>query len=502
MKKLLSTALALSMGVTCAVGFAACGNSDDAKTAKDAIAYLKTLYEKTSLYETATDYEVVGKVAVGTNVYDVKWSVSADVNNITDYIKIGNIDEETDMVKVSVTKPDEATEYKLTATVKVKKASESYSFDRKVPAKPKNATGTKDDPYSTAKVLELAKDVEGGKYYGGDTPKLVYVKGYVVDPGREYNSTTRVNWVWIVDEYAADKDENSADALEIYSITYDDTYIKQIGDLAKGDLITVGGYIQNYVDKSGKSTIEISYLPKGTAGNDEDISVYCVAKTDARTADQKITDALSKVNSLTVREAGPYTLPSATVSDVTFSWSTEDTTYTITDGKLNVATLPAEDATVTVKVTASCGNGTPVSKNVTVTIKAAEVVSANDVIITADGLEIEHGKYSVEGEGTIDGLKFGWHGMGAYNNNSDNYYLQMRYNNATTGTSSFWNIDAFENNIAKVVFEWAASQNLPTKQNVLKVELADNANFTDAKEEIVSFGTSKTLELADRKSVV
>lgn len=103
---------------------------------------------------------------------------------------------------------------------------------------------------------------------------------------------------------------------------------------------------------------------------------------DKRTDAEKVTAALAKVQAtLTVKEAGDTTLPVSKVSGVAFAWKVkEGTAATVADGKLNVATLPAEDATVTLTLTASCGEAT-VDKEVTVTIKAAEKDSFVDPVV-------------------------------------------------------------------------------------------------------------------------
>ena len=413
MKKLLSATLALTMGVSCVVGFTACGGSKDAgkSDAEIAKAAIETVvsYHANDPVENNASYKVLGKTRVDGTLYDVKWSVSsASFNNLSDYVTVSETLDTSNKYTVNVTLADTVIEYKLTASVTVGKETETHDFDKKVSKKAAEAAGTLNDPFSVAKVLEIGATLEAGAYYtgSGTNPLQVYVEGYVVDAGTQFNAGRASN-VYIVDEYSADKNKSSEGALQVYSITYDDTYIQQLGDIAKGDKLKLYGFIQFYQPKSGSPTLELTYLPKGTANNDADISVVCVAKTDARNGDQKIADALAKVGDLTVNKAGDYELPAPTVSDVNYVWSTADTTYTITeDGKhLKVDALPTEaDATVEVKVTASCGTATPVEKTITVTIKKAEQLAEGEVALNL----------SFDTIGAKDANDKSWGGYGEY----------------------------------------------------------------------------------------
>ena len=90
MKKLLSAALVLTMGVTCAGSLAACGGeseSNDAEVAKKAIASINSLYEGKKTID--NDYTVLGQTKVDGELYNVNWSVSsATFNNLNDYVKV------------------------------------------------------------------------------------------------------------------------------------------------------------------------------------------------------------------------------------------------------------------------------------------------------------------------------------------------------------------------------------------------------------------------------
>lgn len=484
MKKLLSAALVLTLGVTCTASFAACGGSEDEDTAKSAINIVKTLYDKTELYETPSDYTVLGQVKVGADLHTVNWSVSAEANNITDYIKIGTEMDDESMITVSVTKPEVAIEYKLTASVKVGKAEESYSFNRKVSARPPEAAGTKDDPYSVGRAKELAsKMTPKVKLEESDNPVAVYVKGYIVDCGTDNPANNRVGYVWLVDEYSSDKDKNSPDAMMVLSINYDPVYLTGYSDLKKGNEIMVKGYLMNY-QKNATSDPQ----PEVTYYKENGVTCEYIQKVE-KTPEEKVDLALSNVDAtFTVSKAGETELPASSLADVTFAWALkEGTAATVADGKITVATLPAADATVVVTVTASNGSVSK-SKDVTVTIKAAVVIGENELLLTSESLNLPSA-YANAGNATIGEIAFSWIGMADYGDG-----IQMRTSDKT-GTSSFFNTVALSSNITKVVFDWSTTKNLPTKQNVLKVEFASNADFTDAHEEIITFTDSKNLEL-------
>ena len=116
MKKLLGAALLLTLGVTSTAALAACdscGSSNkDAETAKSVIQSVVDLYGKDAA-ETPYDYDVFGQVRVDGEIYTVDWSVSAvssEVNDISDYVKVSDMDENTKLVTVSITPSDKVIE--------------------------------------------------------------------------------------------------------------------------------------------------------------------------------------------------------------------------------------------------------------------------------------------------------------------------------------------------------------------------------------------------------
>ncbi len=372
MKKLLSAALVLTMGVTCAGSLAACGGeseSNDAEVAKKAIASINSLYEGKKTID--NDYTVLGQTKVDGELYNVNWSVSsATFNNLNDYVKVSAEMNDKKEYTVSVTKAETAIEYKLKASVTVGKETATAEYERAVTAKSKESQGTLEDPYSASYAKKLASKLEiAEKYAETDEIPLVYVKGYVVDCGRD--SGTRVGFVYIADTYAEDKDKNSEDAIMILSINYGEI-LKSYSDLGKGDLITVSGFLMNYLKAgaTGDPQPEVTY--KGSTG----IQCHALEKAeDKRTDDQKIADALEAVNAnMTINRVGETALPLSDEEAVTFAWALKSgDAATVADDKVNVAALPTEDKTVVVTVTATCGSATS-TKDVTITIKAAATV--------------------------------------------------------------------------------------------------------------------------------
>ena len=157
------------------------------------------------------------------------------------------------------------------------------------------------------------------------------------------------------------------------SYTTKDSLIKSAADINEGDCLTVSGFIQNYFKNSkADAQPEISRFKNTDNTYQETVCVARVEAVDNRTDAQKAEDALADVAAtMTVTKTGETVLPVSSEEDVTFTWALkEGTAATVADGKINVAALPAEDATVVVTVTAKCGSETK-AKDVEVTIKVA-----------------------------------------------------------------------------------------------------------------------------------
>ncbi len=393
-RKWLIGLLSILMVLAVCFGFAACGGEGggngqgggtqtDQEIADAAIDTLKTLYKDG---ETASAYKVLGQTKVNGAMYDIVWTAtSSDVTDISDYVQIGTMDETSKQITITIVKGDEPITYKLKATVTVNEASASMEVTKTIPAKPKDAKGTKDDPYSAARVIELANEMEPKTKFdeSTDNPPRVYVQGYIVDVGTDQtpNGYNRVGYVYIVDNYSSDKDKNSSDALMILSINYDaDGPLTCFADLEVGKKIMVAGYIMLYQKNSNaEPQPEITYF-----GNNGITCEYL--EKPERTPQEKAQIALDSVkNAYYYNAVGDIELPKSSDSSVTLAWTSADDTYKVEDGKLKIEALPQSDKVIDLTVTATCEN-VPVSKTVKVTIKAAVTQPQGSVLLTVDTL--------------------------------------------------------------------------------------------------------------------
>ena len=265
MKKLLTLILSLVIGLGCMVSFVACGkkteDSNDADIAKRAIESIKSMYE-TKNKEERSDYSVVGQIKVDNEAYAIVWT--SDKENA----KVGKMDETTKLVTISITPAAEVIEYKLTASVTVGEATESYAFNRKILAAVAEGNGTFDAPFSVTQVFEIVEKLENEKFYDGATEGGVakdavnaeanryYIKGFVVDPGHTYDGVSYkyqggVQYVYIADDFSEEMNSYSDGAISIASLTYDEAKGIFTKDklLEKGEEIIVSGYIERFKDK-------------------------------------------------------------------------------------------------------------------------------------------------------------------------------------------------------------------------------------------------------------
>ena len=101
---------------------------DEEATLADAAAYLFSLY-KDGAEATERDYDVVGKVMIGTTVFEVTWSVDVDT------IKIVKSKKEGFWTVDLPSKAEAEIPYTLTATIKDSEGnSETLTFNFMVPA--------------------------------------------------------------------------------------------------------------------------------------------------------------------------------------------------------------------------------------------------------------------------------------------------------------------------------------------------------------------------------
>lgn len=258
---------------------------------------------------------------------------------------------------MTVTNPAAAHEVTVTVTISCGTATPdtkvfTFTVDKA------SEKGTEAQPYTVAEAKAILNALASGETHQvNGVDAQVYIHGFVTDPGTV--SAYGVNNVYIADTKEATQDNSAL----IYSINTN-ANLAAGEELDVGDEITVLGFLKNY-----KGTEEIADGMVGTIKTYPVItSITKAILTDA----QKVAKALSKVAATlpNVTITGDVDLPTTTkVDGVTLTWSTEDTTYTVTDNKLNVAALPTDaDATVTLKVTATCNEATA-DKAVTVVVK-------------------------------------------------------------------------------------------------------------------------------------
>ncbi len=166
----------------------------------------------------------------------------------------------TDLVSIADGKlkieklPTENTE--VTLTVTITSGSVSDTKDITITIAPK---ATEEKVYTVAEVLEFAKTLAAGAYYEENgVPVAITVKGYVVDAGNWNTQYNNLNKVYIADE------PNGEIKFLVYRIVKDDVFNTQAGAIGVGDLVTFNGALQNYQDKDGAITLELTYCNKVT----------------------------------------------------------------------------------------------------------------------------------------------------------------------------------------------------------------------------------------------
>ena len=382
MKKLLCSVLVLIMSIVCAFALVGCSDdpSGDAAIAKKGAEQLQGLY-MSEAEETPADYTRFGQIRVDGTTYPVTWEVKAaadsEVQDLTGFVTVGEKDDSSKEVTISIVKADKEIKYILTATVKVGSAEEKVSFDRKVPAKAASHAGTQEDPYSAVNVQELAAKLEANTFLmDGDVAKRVYVQGYIVETGRDYN--TYAQFIYIVDEYSADKDRNAVDAVMILSISYEEgSPVTQFSDIGKGDKILVSGFIQNY-QKDADSALqpEVSRWKNPATNKHEPLTVVSLEKAvDSRSDAEKVAATLktaeAELTTTVFTAAVDYNLPKSSVYGVELSYTSANTDLITVEGnKMTIKSIPETETTVKLTMTAKVGT-TEDSKEISITLTKA-----------------------------------------------------------------------------------------------------------------------------------
>lgn len=362
MKKLLGSVLALTLGVACATTIVGCGNNSnggdsDATIAANAINYVKSMYDKTSLYETNDSYEVIKRYSNNGVVYDINWtlsSVSATSNDINDYLAIVEGEDEFNYTVSVEARPEEDIEYYLTASVTVGNETASHSIKRNLVG-----IGVVMLP-SEAKAL--GEKLQQGEYYKeGGSVKRIVVGGYVIDPGTYNASSSRYDAIYIADEYTKELDTTAANVLYVYRVAADSKLLTGYGALEKGDYAVFSGYIQKY---GTNNIIELTY----NSGN----NAQCVALEKSKITDEQKVEAAYDTLALTrtkFTEIEEITLPE-TSCGTTLSWALTTTTdlVTLTGNTLKIVKIPEATEDIKLTATISCGSVAPMTKEIIITV--------------------------------------------------------------------------------------------------------------------------------------
>ncbi len=239
MKKLISIVLLLAMALSLLAG---CGAEEAPETTAapvatteavveasglaDAYAYVKNIY-KNAAEITAKDYEVIGVVPVGTEKFEITWSVDV----AEDVVAI--VKGENGMVTIDVNEESsEEVAYVLTATLTDGTNTETLSWNHILPA------SMDVDGMTYAQIVELAYAVEDG---------VVTEDSY-----RLFGTVSNIDTEWS-DEY-----QNITVTIQVAGCEDKPIMCYRLSgegakDLKVGDAITVEGQFTNY-----KGTIEFN----------------------------------------------------------------------------------------------------------------------------------------------------------------------------------------------------------------------------------------------------
>ncbi len=201
----------------------------------------------------------------------------------------------------------------------------------------------------------------------------------------------------------------------------------------------------------------------------------------------KIVDALSFVpDSINVKEAGDYVLPTSMYSDVHFAWVSGNETYPIKDDtKLDVKELPkAEVANFELTLTATCGNGEQKTKQVAVSVdKYAPKLTFNFALITDNAPSTTAMQTNEELKTYLEGAIAGQSLLAnftncsidgtdnsVYNGDSSNGKYTLKLGKSKGNGKVTLN---FSENVTKVVIEWKGHS---TSEGALTVNDTQKSN--------------------------
>ena len=184
----------------------------------------------------------------------------------------------------------------------------------------------------------------------------------------------------------------------------------------------------------------VNYYNKYQVYPDSADSVTILEQTDEETVDSVLA-ALVVPAEIT----NNFTLPTSDAVDKV-EWSS-NSANAVVNQETRLVTITRTDADQPVKFTVSVTKGSVTkSKDFNATIKAAEVVDPNTVILTTDSLKLQQKKYqeSPEGGVTVNGVTFSFEEIGFYDAG-----IQTRNKNGKL--SKIWNTTATNKPIAKLI---------------------------------------------------
>lgn len=168
--------------------------------------------------------------------------------------------------------------------------------------------------------------------------------------------------------------------------------------------------------------------------------------------------------------------------NVTPTWTTSDETVaTVKDG--TVTGVKAGTATITVAY----------SETVKATCEVTVIELAdNEYLVSSATLKLDK-TYTPETPytGTSKGVAFAVEGVADYGDGMQ--FCKVGHDKYNAG--SIWNTTAFPDNVAKITLKKSATKSFFDNDDALKVEIADNAEFTGAKVEFID--TVKNAEAAE-----
>lgn len=366
MKKFLISTIVVTLVATLVGVLAACGGkggdgNNDAETAKQAITQVRSLYgDKSS--ETDSDYEVNSTVKVGDNLYNIVWTVSSDFADYATYVKVGEVNEESKKVTISVTKAATAFEYKLKATVTVGEATESVEFKRNVPASQAEDGQVEKSISFEDKANRVSQDANQQVWQQNEI-KITNNKGggsAIIDsanPVRFYkNSTLKIEYpgmiklIFKTNGYDYPKDlKASLDATGLGTATL--------------EVLEEGGEKKFVTDVTFELTVPMNEIEFTLSGGQVRLMSVDVIANSKPATDNDVIDGVKASLDIAQHnywEAGEYALP-ANKLGANISWSvTSDDASIDTNGKLKITSIPSAEAelTLTANITLNEASGT------------------------------------------------------------------------------------------------------------------------------------------------